>query len=82
MEQNIDFVPISLACSSLGISDRELRRDRQLLRKKLKGDFRDYRYGKGLSGDCYRVICHFRNLAKVMGKKAALDHLRIHGVDL
>ena len=77
-----DFIPLELAAGNLGISERELRRDRETLRKKLKGDFGNKKYSKGLSVQDFLIVARFRQIAQVMGKKAAVDHLRVNGVDL
>lgn len=77
----IDFYPLESAAIALNLSDRELREIRGLLRRKLRSDFRDRKYSRGLSSKDFRTIERFRQLAAVMGRKAAIDYLRIHGVD-
>lgn len=76
----VDFYPYSIASALLGISERQLRDDRKILRKKFKGEFRDKPGSKGLSPEDFRFLARYRQLAKQRGQKAAIDHIRIYGV--
>lgn len=82
MKSTVDYVPLALAASELGISEETLRRDRALLRKKLgKSEFDNSRYEPGLDGKSFAALRRFRELAALMGRKKAIETLRINGVD-
>ncbi len=78
---NVDFYPFSVAAPALGLSERELREIRSLLRRKLRSDFGNRKYSRGLSGSDFRTIERFRQLAAVMGRKDAIEYLRVNGVE-
>lgn len=76
----IDFYPHTFASAILGISERELRDDRALLRRKLKREFKDKPYSKGLTPEDFRIVQKFRELAKQRGSEAAIEYIRVYGV--
>ena len=80
IEVAIDFYPHSIAAASLGISERQLRDVRRILRKKFRQEFRDKPGSKGLTPDDFQFIAKYRQLATQRGQKAAIDHIRVYGV--
>lgn len=75
----IDFYPHTVAAAHLGISERQLRDIRLLLRKKFKRDFGDRPGSKGLTPEDFQFIARYRQLAKQRGQKAAIDYIRVYG---